>query len=424
MNELIVPLINNLEFLVSKGGYAVLAFATFVEGLPMIGTAVPGQTMVVISGFLAHAGYFTPAYVIALVTVTALLGDVCGYLLGKKVGSKFITALKRYFFVTDDHIAKAEASIRKHSGWAIIFARYNPVTRSLIPFFAGITNVPSRMFWPYDIIGAVIWSSVMVTAGYLFGASYKAVAAYIGSAIATSITISVLIIWGYRFVKTRRDIFSAYHAFAVGLASISIIIFGFIVQDAFSSHTYLARADAFIALQNSLFAQMGGMWAVVISSAQIVTHIASPAVFSIGVLCLALYQLFKLRFQRVFFIIMTMGGGLLVNTLFKILIERDRPFNASVMLSDYSFPSGHAMAGTLFAGIIIVLYTSKFKTWWGRDVFVASAVIGAMFVGLLRVIINVHWLSDVIGALMLGVCWISLMYILTRIISTSSSWKS
>ncbi len=423
MNELIIPLVQNLQVIVAKGGYTILALGTLIEGLPMIGTAVPGQSMVVLAGFLAHAGYFKLPYIVALVTVCSMVGDIVGYILGRKVGLQFISLVKRYFFVTDAHIAKTEAIIRKHSGKAIIFARYNPITRSLIPFFAGVTNVPHKLFWPYDFIGATLWSLVMVFGGYLFGASYQAIGTYIGSAIAATVTAAGLFIWGYRYVNTRKHIFDAYHALALIISVISIVVFGVIIQDAFSSHTVLARADAQIALwvlHNSQY----NYWQMVTYIASVCTLILSPVVFASGALILAGYQLIRLKFKKMFFIVMSMGGGLLLNTSFKLLVERERPFEAYVPLSDYSFPSGHAMAATLFFGILIVVYVRKIKNRYVRDSFVIACIGAAIFSGSLRVILNVHWLSDVIGAFALGTCWVALMILATRIISSGASWRS
>jgi membrane protein DedA with SNARE-associated domain len=77
---------SHLQSIVSSGGYAALFVLTVLEGLPVIGMAVPGHVAILVAGFLARIGTLHLGWVIAVSVVGALLGDYAGFFLGRKYG--------------------------------------------------------------------------------------------------------------------------------------------------------------------------------------------------------------------------------------------------------------------------------------------------------------------------------------------------
>ena len=64
---------------------------------------------------------------------------------------------------------RTQAFYDKYGGVTIIIGRFVPIIRTFAPFLAGVAEMPYRRFLSYNVIGAVLWITSMVYAGYLFG---------------------------------------------------------------------------------------------------------------------------------------------------------------------------------------------------------------------------------------------------------------
>jgi undecaprenyl-diphosphatase len=72
----------------------------------------------------------------------------------------------------------------------------------------------------------------------------------------------------------------------------------------------------------------------------------------------------------------------------------------------YSFPSGHTMMGTVIWGLALLLVATSVKQLWIRRLLLAVAVIVPIGIAMSRVYLGVHYPSDVLGAMLLGVAWV------------------
>lgn len=104
-----------------------------------------------------------------------------------------------------------------------------------------------------------------------------------------------------------------------------------------------------------------------------------------------------------------LGGEFEVFALREV-IHRPRPLTANfphfgsiagVHETSYSFPSGHAVAVTAVVFSLASLVASTRHAWWP----VVTAVVVALLVADSRLILGVHWLSDVVAGLIIGVAW-------------------
>jgi undecaprenyl-diphosphatase len=105
----------------------------------------------------------------------------------------------------------------------------------------------------------------------------------------------------------------------------------------------------------------------------------------------------------------TLGAGALVEVL-KAVVDRPRP-PVSVQLAvetNASFPSGHTVLATAVLGVLAALLARRSGSPAVRAVLPSVAVAVAVLVGLSRLYLGVHWASDVLGAWLLGCCWLVL----------------
>lgn len=150
----------------SKLGYLILFLVIFFEANPIVGVFMPGQTTVIAASILSAKGALIP-FLIVFVTIFAVFsGEMTSWYLGKKEGRGFIANRK---FIPAKKLKKAEKFLEKHDLAALLFSRFNPVTRAFVPFLMGAENIKSKHLPVYILISATIWAISLVTIGFLIG---------------------------------------------------------------------------------------------------------------------------------------------------------------------------------------------------------------------------------------------------------------
>jgi membrane-associated phospholipid phosphatase len=108
---------------------------------------------------------------------------------------------------------------------------------------------------------------------------------------------------------------------------------------------------------------------------------------------------------------------LLLGWLLKDIFHRLRPQHHLVSgAGGYSFPSGHALGGFIFAGILVYLIWQTRKSYYIKWIFSVIAFAVGMLIGISRIYLHVHYATDVLGSLFIALLWLSLTYILFRLV--------
>lgn len=108
----------------------------------------------------------------------------------------------------------------------------------------------------------------------------------------------------------------------------------------------------------------------------------------------------------------TVLGGATLNHLLKHTLQRPRPGleEALGLPTDFSFPSGHVANATLLYGALAVLVLQRATLRTVRWAVVCSALLMVSTVGLSRLVLRVHWLSDVLAAVPVGMGWLAFCF--------------
>ncbi len=132
----------NIISALGNWGYALLFLAPFLESSAFIGVLVPGETVVVLAGFLASHGYLELGYCMIVIALGAILGDSTGYALGKAFGREYFSRHERLFLFRRKHLQKVEGYFARHGGKTVFWARFAHLLRALTPFAAGMSAMP------------------------------------------------------------------------------------------------------------------------------------------------------------------------------------------------------------------------------------------------------------------------------------------
>lgn len=150
--------------------YAVLFIIVFCETGLVIAPFLPGDSLLFAAGALAGLGALNIWALIIGVTLAAILGDSLNYAIGHRLGAHVQTTKNLFGIpINPAHLKKAEVFFKHHGHRAIVLARFAPIIRTFVPFFAGASNMPKATFLRYNIIGGILWVCLFTLSGYFFG---------------------------------------------------------------------------------------------------------------------------------------------------------------------------------------------------------------------------------------------------------------
>lgn len=138
-----------------------------------LGFIAPGESGLLIA---ATTAVTVPRFLVlwAVVSVCASIGDTIGYTIGRRYGPllRRTRLIQRYGLEGWD---KATGILHRRGAWAVFFARFLPVVRTLTPAAAGTAYLPYRKFFPVAAAGATCWSLLHVALGAALGEAARQV---------------------------------------------------------------------------------------------------------------------------------------------------------------------------------------------------------------------------------------------------------
>lgn len=140
-----------------------------------------------------------------------------------------------------------------------------------------------------------------------------------------------------------------------------------------------------------------------------ITMLGSTVVLSVVIAAACVLLALRRRWRLAIYLIVTGAGALVLDPVLKVLVGRLRPVVAHPIAHapGNSFPSGHAFGSIVCYGALLLVFLPAAASRWRRWFGIAIAVIVAV-VGISRILLGVHFISDVVGGWALGVAWLGL----------------
>ncbi len=443
-------LIEDIGRKLGRWTYVLVGVMTFLETGAFLSFVAPGEFTILFGGLIAGQGRINVIVLIAVVWTCAVLGDTTSFFIGRKLGRNFLLRHGERVKITDERLKQVEGFYDRHGGITVFIGRFVGVLRALGPFIAGASKMRYRRFLPYDILGAGLWGSALVLLGYIFWHSFDRLKSTVGRgtfALGTLITVVVGTVWTVRWLRVpenrrkanawldeqerkpvARQFVRAFRAAyrrilrplgrrvlpparflwerltpgRLGLELTTLLAIAAVGSFACIGLAMLVEGASPHQLDVDFLKRASDLragWAVDVT--KVFTALGSLPVAG-GVLLVAVVVLAaRGRWVEA---VPLLAGGILVYAgvhIAKAAVDRPRPASALIDASGSSYPSGHAAYAIAYVAIAIAVAHSL-PGMARRTALVVTSVVLAALIGLSRVYLRVHYLTDVLGGWGLG----------------------
>ena len=445
-----LPTLDNFHYLI----YWLAFFAALLETVLFVGLLIPGSTALLFVGAYAATGNVDIVGLWGFAVVGAVLGDNVNYYLGKRHGKRWL--INGIWVFKPEHFELAHSFFNKHGAKSVFLGRFVPTVKEVIPFIAGSAEMKLSRFFLWNVLGAMGWGLQWLGAGYLFAQSLSLAQLWLsrlGMMIAVVVLIALLL-WFLQaqVIKHGAVIYefsvslwhSFYHAFqenekvkawkishpkAMGfiknrfdrthfkgrtLTFLSLalfyvlILFGGIVEDIINSDT-IVSVDKSIAQLVLAFREADVLQAFIWMTEWGNWQVAIPmALFA------SLIFMVSKRWLLILPMMVSVLGSEGLALLGKIAFHRPRPVEAVLYEHTFSFPSGHATIATALYGFLAYVAIRSVTQWSTKVKLFFFALIFIGLLGLSRIMVGVHYLSDVWAGYLVGTIWLIIAISLTE----------
>lgn len=188
-------------------GYWAVALALLCEnaGLP-----VPGETALLLASFLAYSEQrLHLGWIIVVGTIAATIGDNLGYTIGRCGGRPLLDRYRKTLRIPVHSLERGERLFARYGAATIFFARFIFGMRVFAGPLAGVLRMPWKAFAVFNLLGAMVWVTVIASAGYLFGRHWekleRAIKRFDMAVVVVAVAVGIIFWWKRRRERQRDN---------------------------------------------------------------------------------------------------------------------------------------------------------------------------------------------------------------------------
>lgn len=181
------------EVIIQRGGLFLLLAIIFTENGLFFGFFLPGDSLLFLSGMLCGLPILEVSIyaLVCYIATAAFLGYIVSYYVGFKLGKWLLTQPDSLFF-RSSYLNFAASYFEKRQHGAIIIGRFIPIIRTFLPLCLGLIKSNFRNFMVYNLIGALVWASSLVLAGYFLKIIFPELIHYLEWIIVSLIVVTAI----------------------------------------------------------------------------------------------------------------------------------------------------------------------------------------------------------------------------------------
>jgi undecaprenyl-diphosphatase len=446
-------LLEDLSTTLGAWTYLLVGLFAFAETGAFVGLVVPGETVMLLGGAVAGQGAISIYVLIAVAWFSAWLGDTTSFFLGRRLGRGFVLEHGPRVGISHARFEKVEDYFGRHGGKTIFIGRFISLVRAFAPFIAGSSGMRYRAFVPYSILGTGLWATAHILIGYFFSRSIETAGKYAAKGaflLGTLIAVVAGTIFLYRHFREQENRDAAVRWMDGHAATRGLVVLGRRYQPQLRFLWDRVTPGGTFGLEfTSLMATFAVASFVLVAYAVVIGGDPSPTpgdetaielvghlrggfltdlskaitwlgstgfVWALTVICAALLA-WRRRWAE--FWVLLVGMAIIQLGVFSIkdAVDRPRPPDPLVHAGGSSYPSGHAAHSMIYVWLAVTIVL-RLRPGMARAtaVVIAGFVLTAL-VGLSRVYLNVHYLSDVSGGWALGAAAFSICAAVALLVS-------
>ncbi|WP_240125368.1 bifunctional DedA family/phosphatase PAP2 family protein [Thermomonas alba] len=409
----------------------------FSDALIVLGAFVPALPLLIPVGVLIGMGTLSGPYAAACAALGALAGDGLSYWIGRRWGDRLrgMWPFRRY----PQMLERGEGSFRRNAFKSILIARYVGPIRPFVPAIAGMAGMPTVRYLQASLLACVSWAVLFLLPGWVLGQAYEAVAAVADKLVLVLLALLAalalawaMVLYGWRWFALHADsllarllrwsdrhpLLGRYAAALIDrrrpetapLLLLAVCLFAVAWLWAWLSAALVLRGGPLrldhdvhalmFALRNPLADRMMAALA----------GLGSAPVLGSAFAAALLWLLWRRRWLAAGHWLGAAAVGLGLTAGLDALVDMPRPPTAA---AGFGFPSIAVTMTTVVFGFFAVLIARELpgrqRVWPYLLAGIATAL-----VGFARLYLGAHWLSDILGGVLLGSAWLLLIGIAYR----------
>ena len=425
----------------------VIFLVAFCDAVVILGFAVPAAPILFAVGTLVGLGTIDPYYAVLSAAAGAFCGDGISYVFGHHYGERLRSMWP--FSRRPEWIAQGEAFFRKHGVKGIVIARYVGAVRPLVPAIAGMLHMRALRYALPSAFASLTWALIFIAPGWIFGTSidlFSAIAGRLALVFGLLLVLLALIYFSvtalYRWFAPRtasmleralswshrhpilgrfsEALIDPNRPESASLAMLAMLLifagwafFSLLVTLAGNGEPLpldLSLHHTLFALRTPLADHLMAMLAA-LGDWQVLGP-ASALVFA--------WLLWRRRRIAAWHWLAAIAFGMALVAALGFLLDMPKP-PAATAVAGFTFPSGPVTMATVVYGFFAVLIARELPGRKRAWPYVLAGLLVAL-IGFARLYFGAHWLSDVLGGILLGMGWIALLGLAYRRRVVRSFW--